>query len=182
MDGGRRALTLDMRPEFSRPVVLAELPPRGLELEFVPTESERGALAERLDILSVDRLRARVFVSGERDSELFAVRGEVEAEIVQHCVVTLEPVPSALAFSFERQLTITTPEESELAIVDALAADEPDHVPDGIADVGEIVTEELILALPLYPRAAEAETPLSVSAGGDANPFGVLANLLGRTS
>lgn len=173
---------MDVRPEFSRPIDLAQLPYRGLELVLEPDERERRLLAERMDVIAVERLKARVAVTGERDSDLYDARGEVVAEIVQHCVVTLEPVPASLAFSFTRQLTTAAPETASEWVIDATSEDEPDHVPDGIADLGEIVTEELILALPPYPRAAEASGPVSASAGTEAKPFDVLANLVRRTS
>lgn len=173
---------MDVRPELSRKVILSELPPRGLELQLVPTERERALLAERLDILSLDRLEATLRISGERDSELFLVQGEVEATLVQHCVVTMEPVTTPIAFSFSRQLTTREPEGGQSTVIDPEAEDEPDYVADGIADVGEILTEELILALPPYPRTTEAAVPLAVSTGRDDHPFKVLGSLLGRTS
>lgn len=49
-------------PEFTRPVVLEEIGPEGLHLEIEANPEECNRLTERLDLLALDRLAARLHV------------------------------------------------------------------------------------------------------------------------
>jgi len=115
----------------------------------------------------------------------------VHAEVVQSCVVTLEPVPATVEDRFVRTYT-SSPVDAELeTVVDLDSDDPPDPILGGIVDVGEAIAEALGLALDPYPRAPGAE--LVLSAGEDEpnitktaenageSPFKVLKGLLKKT-
>ncbi|HET6224263.1 MAG TPA: DUF177 domain-containing protein, partial [Dongiaceae bacterium] len=67
--------------------------------EIAANAAECAALAERFGLLSLDRLTASLGLVRRR-SGLIEVHGRFEADLVQACVVTLEPVPAQLAAAF----------------------------------------------------------------------------------
>ena len=162
------------RSEFSRIVPLAQLGTEPFRQEIAATEAEREALARRFGLLALDRLAAEVeLLRQARDTIL--LRAAFEAGFVQECVVTLEPVESAMAANFalrygpsdaEPQDGMEDEEAFELLVADFI-------------DVGEAVAQEFSLALPLFPRSPGAvleteETP------ADAGPFAALSRLADR--
>ncbi len=60
--GGCRMMSMSSRhaPEFSRPIELARLARRRRSIEIAAEPAERAALAERFDLLALDRLEAEV--------------------------------------------------------------------------------------------------------------------------
>ena len=67
------------------------------------TAAERAALAKALDILSCDELVARYEIAPLGGGR-FLLRGDIEADVTQACVVTLDPVPAHLADRFAVEL------------------------------------------------------------------------------
>lgn len=140
-------------PEFSRPLALGRVGPEGRTEMLEATEAERAALARRFGILGIERLQARLRLIPEPDG---AVRAEarLEATVTQECVVTLDPVPQEIAEAFAFRLLPAGREP----------ADGPDDLDEiesenDVADLGEVVAEQLALALDPYPRAPGAELP-----------------------
>jgi hypothetical protein len=96
-------------------------------------------------------------------------------------VVTLEPMttelrePVDLAFVPPRADQRTDDAEEEL---DPGAADEPEPLVDGVADLAVVATEFLLLAIDPYPRKPDAvfEPPKAEEDPG-AHPFAALAAL-----
>ena len=114
--------------------------------------------------------RARAGAQGETGGGV-SVRGRLSAEVVQDCVVTLEPVTQAV--EEEVALRILGPEEEPSDDPDA-----PDEIPaegDSV-DVGEAIAEQLSLALDPYPRAPGAALP-GGEEGLEATPTGPFAGL-----
>ena len=69
------------------------------------------------------------------------------------------------------------PVEEEV-VIDPEADDPPEPLGDGLVDVGEIVTQQLALALDPYPRAPGSELPAEAAPATPAeSPFRALAAL-----
>src|SRR5262249_22851349 len=85
--------------EFSRLIAADQIGPQETEREIVANAAERARLVERFGLLALDRLSAPLSLKRGRGG-LIQVRGRFEAEVVQACVVTLEPVRSRLCESF----------------------------------------------------------------------------------
>ena len=159
-----------MTPEFSRHLPLARLPDDGREERLKANPAECAALARRFGIPAVNRLEAVVRLQPETGGGV-SVRGRLSAEVVQECVVTLEPVTQTV--EEEVVLRILGPEEEP--------SDDPE-APDEIAaegdsvDLGEAIAEQLSLALDPYPRAPGAALP-GEEEGGEAAPTGPFAAL-----
>jgi uncharacterized metal-binding protein YceD (DUF177 family) len=101
--------------------------------------------------------------------------GQLSAEVVQSCIVTLEPVAQRVEEAVDLRFL---PEGSEPGD----DPEEPDEIPmqGGALDLGEALAEQLALALDSYPRAEGAELPPEAGEDADRNPFAALAALRPR--
>jgi uncharacterized metal-binding protein YceD (DUF177 family) len=98
------------------------------------------------------------------------VEGTLRAEVIQACVVTLDPVPARIEDSFVRTYTSKPSSVAEAeAVVDLDQEEPPEPIMGGAVDIGEAVAETLGLALDPYPRAPGAElSPIIGDAAGSA--------------
>jgi uncharacterized metal-binding protein YceD (DUF177 family) len=146
--------------EFSRLFKLRHLPAsggHGFTIEATPGECR--AVARRLELVALKALRFEGRIDkGPRDGVLI-VRGTIEADATQRCVVTLEPVPVNVEVPVERYF-ITDGEEAEAEVIVSPDDEEPEPLTGELLDLGEIAVEELSLALDPYPHAADAPTVL----------------------
>ncbi len=162
-----------MPPELSRPLILGHVPPAGRELEIVASPAEAVALAGRFGIEAVRKLKARLRLRPEPEGPVM-VTGEIRATVVQLCVVSQEPVvehvvaPVSLRLLPAGQGATDTPEDDVDEIETA-----------GQVDLGELVAEEVALALDPYPRHPDASLPPEAS-DPEENPFAALSALKGR--
>ncbi len=143
---------------FSYLVKVGHISANPVDVHLEADARELKALAETWNVLSVEALRADLQISRwKRDG--VRVKGRVKANIVQECVVTLEPVPSAIDETFEQ---IFVPENSKLArrpandagemVLDPDGPDLPESFVGDTIDAGEVVTEFAALAIDPYPR------------------------------
>jgi uncharacterized metal-binding protein YceD (DUF177 family) len=100
-----------------------------------------------------------------------------EADFVQACTVTLEPVPGGIS---DRFALVYGPISEHCHDIER-GVDEPAFEPleGDTIDIGEAVAQELSLSLPLCPRhpGSVIEVELSERLSG---PFASLAGLLGQ--
>ena len=179
------------RNEFSRRLVIEPWPGDGMTVDVSADAAERRALAERFDLLEVHALRGHGRL--ERRGAELVLRGWLEADVVQECVVSLEPVPARLRQPVERRYRLGRVSEAERARFEphgtvVLDDDEAEIEPviGREVDLGEAFAEELGLALEPYPRAA-GPSPLDagnlgphVSVGSEdrpSKPFAALRQL-----
>ena len=158
--------------EFSRQVLLARLGSEPFHQHIAASEVERDALARRFDLVSLDRLDAEVELVREPAGTIL-LSATFEAAFAQACIVTFDPVPGQIGECF--QLRYGPPEAED----EARAGDDgPTFEPlesDSI-DIGEAVAQEFSLALPPFPRAADAVIEVGVPTEDEANsPFAALA-------
>jgi uncharacterized metal-binding protein YceD (DUF177 family) len=162
-------------PEFSRPVRLDEIPARGLEIEIEAGPAERVALARRFGLQAIDRLAARVRLERVPGGRLVRLAADLEAEVIQTCVVTLDPVPSRVAAPFEVLYDPAAAPQPREVVVEGSETDIEPLEGDAI-DVGEAVAEELALSLDPYPRAPGVAVEGGETPGEGAHrPFEILA-------
>jgi uncharacterized metal-binding protein YceD (DUF177 family) len=119
------------------------------------------------------------------------LRGWLEADVVQTCVISLEPAPARIRQRVERRYRALAGSDARRNHLQPHGMDEPadeeevEPVIAGAIDVGEAFAEELGLALDPYPRVADAALDADalaphVSVGsehGARTPFAALRQL-----
>lgn len=177
-DGGEK-------PAFSYPVKVGNISANAVTVKLEADARELAALAEVWQVEAVKSLKAELQIARWKKDGV-RVKGEVEAEIVQSCVVTLEPVESTIKEHLEQ---IFVPEGSKLARIVTNEASEMVLDPDGpdlpeaftgdTIDAGAVVAEFAALAIDPYPRKPGIEFKDHIEGdpdekAGRPNPFAVL--------
>lgn len=173
-------------PEFSRLVKVEEIAAAPLERRYTATAQECRNLAKRFNIQDVNQLSVIAFLSLRGD--VVVLDGRLEADVVQACVVTLQPLPSHVVSEFSvRYLPAEMMAEADDEDADGITLyagdDDIESLPADAIDVGEVAAQYLSLGLDPYPRAPEAPPPSAPppeAPAGRANPFAVLKNLKER--
>ena len=168
------------RVSYSVPVEVHALPPKGRVLRIVADDADRATLASELGLHGIDTLTAELTLA-PHGGDGVRVDGHIAADVLQACVVTLEPVPARVETAVE---TLFAPPGSallggELPVeieVEMDSADPAEPFDGRTIDVGAVIAEFLGLALDPYPRLADAELPAEARDGG-ASPFAALAAL-----
>ena len=149
-----------MTPEFSRLIPVDRVPEAGLEERIEADDKERAALARRFDLPEIRKFAGDFHIRPLQRGRI-QVEGTVTADVVQRCVITLDPFPVELVFPLARFFIA---EGARHDHVEELEGDEPDIVNGGAIDLGELAAEELALNLDPYPRKPGAE--LAAELGG----------------
>lgn len=156
----------------------------GERLHLGADEAERGAIAERLALKSLDRLEAHVTLS--RTGALIRADGRIVATLEQSCVVTADPVaahvdePFSLIFMPEPEAA-KPDEEIELGEEDCDVV----FYEGAVIDLGSAIADTLALSIDPYPRSAGADAALKeagVLTEEQASPFAALARLKGSSA
>lgn len=170
--------------EFSCPFTIADLGEgeARLAIEAGPRECER--LARRFELVSIGSLAARLDLSLNPAGEI-DVSGQLAAEVIQTCVVSLEPAPARLAEDFSLRYAPGAREPIEDLSFGPGDEEPPEPLCGHTIDLGELVAQQLALALNPFPRApgvrSRAAAAGSPEAGVDAaGPFAGLSALKRR--
>ncbi len=142
--------------EFSRIIDIESTPKDGAHFDITADGNERKALARRLGIIAVERLEAALDLCPLGAGATVAVTGRFAADIVQACVVSLEPVRSHVAAPIALRFAPPAGPTREV-VVEPEGEDPPDPLIDGAIDLGEAVAEQLAMAIDPYPRLEKAE-------------------------
>lgn len=168
-----------LAPPLQHMIDLGDLSHAGSEITVKAKGDELALLAKWAGVDAVRSFQA--IVSLRRISQTqFGLEADLEADVVQSCVVTLEPVESHLTRHISRELHLASRwpvEEGELTLP---AGD--DDVPETIAspdyDVAGPLLEEFVLAIDAYPRKeGVAFTPPPDPSEAQESPFAVLKAL-----
>jgi uncharacterized metal-binding protein YceD (DUF177 family) len=163
--------------EFSRFIEADSVGAKPLERQISANAEERAALARRFGLQAIDRLDAD-FTLRRAGNGVIHVKGTVRGQVVQSCVVTLEPVPAGIEEDFAADFVAEAAQPVEDEEIDFTAADPPEPVRNGHIDLGELAAEHLSLALDPYPRAPGAQLQQVSEAPEQGeqpiNPFSIL--------
>lgn len=163
---------------------LADLSEAGDEIAVVAKPADLPLLAEWADVASVASFRGIVTLNRLSPSR-FLYRAVLEADVVQHCVVSLEPVRSHLERKFSRILQVVPrghrqEEDDERGRILPPAAGD-DEVPEEIEsyryDLAGPLLEEFSLGIDPYPRFPGVEFSAPPDSGSETSPFAVLGRL-----
>jgi len=160
---------------------LSDVPDAGYELDIHPGVDELRALAKWAGVDEVSNFRARVLVRGQSKTR-FLEEAELEADIVQGCVVTLEPVRTHIARKFTRTLHLVRGvqgfgDKGGPVAASGGAEDSPDEIDSPVYDLGIPLREELVLAIDPYPRAPGVAFEPPPDVDHTESPFAVLEKL-----
>lgn len=165
-------------------VFVARLPQKGMPVTIDANERQREALAAEHDLLSVEKFRAELMVTPWKRHGV-KVSGRVEADIVQQCVVTLEPLKATIAEAVDG---LFLPADSKLGRlgfegggeihIDAEGPDSPETFTGDTIDVGALAEEFFGLGIDPYPRKAEATLASAPEEEASPQPEGPLQEKL----
>jgi hypothetical protein len=160
------------------------LPKKGMPVSIEAEADQLAALAREHRLLAVKKFRADLVVSPwKRDGVL--VSGRVEGDIVQECVVTLEPIDAHVE---EEVSAVFLPDDSKLGRLAEPAGGEMFLDPDGpdapecfsgtSIDVGALAEQFFALGIDPYPRKEGIEPFMAADVEEGDQPSGTLAEKL----
>ncbi|MBP1843552.1 uncharacterized metal-binding protein YceD (DUF177 family) [Rhizobium petrolearium] len=173
------------KPPFSYPVKVGHISANPVTVHLEANARELEELASLWQVLAVNSLKADLQVARWKKDGV-RLKGRVTADIVQACVVTLEPVSSKIDEDLEQ---IFVPEGSKLArivtndaaemVLDPEGPDIPETFSGDTIDAGAVVAEFAALAIDPYPRKPGIEFADHLEDDADEtparpNPFAVL--------
>ena len=163
---------------WSVPVILDQIPETGLHRDIEAPETAREAIAALSDLRGVPALSASFDV--EKRGARVHVTGRLRARVGQTCVVSLEPMETAIDEPID--LTFALPEagsveEGEQDQRQKPEGDGPEPLLGNAIDLGAIASEFLVLAIDPYPRKEGAEFAAPAAEETGNKPFAALAAL-----
>ncbi|MGH1403328.1 MAG: YceD family protein [Alphaproteobacteria bacterium] len=126
-------------------------------------------LCKRLKVHSIDSLKACVYLQRNAVNRYVHVKGDIKAELKQCCVITTDPVSEivhdafstwyvepnkAVSFTKAKRDRLSPKEKDELPMLEE--EEDPEMIVDGKIDLGELIVQNLSLALNPYPRVEGA--------------------------
>lgn len=141
--------------EFSRPIPVEQIGVQETVRQVVANASERARLAERFGLIALDRLQATMQLQ-RIPGGLIRLRGHLEADVMQSCVVTLEPVPAQLSENFTLNFVPGRADRGGEIVISVDEEDPPEPIAEGHIDLGETVAQQLAVSLDPYPRSRQA--------------------------
>ncbi|MEM6913135.1 MAG: DUF177 domain-containing protein [Pseudomonadota bacterium] len=160
---------------LNRTIEIAQLSEEPIEQAIDVSPNDLQTVARRLDVPAVLSLAGTL--QAVRHGSLVRLEGKIDATLERMCVVSLEPMTETISETFSVDYT-TDPTEAE--------GDEPDvdlDAPEPLAaetlDLGDVLLEQLVLAMAPHPRREDAKAPNDPGAGKESSPFDVLKALKG---
>lgn len=152
-------------------VNVAVLPARGMRVVLEADAAEKLIIAREADAVSVDRFSCELlFKRWHRNG--VSVTGEVFADIIQQCVITLEPVRSEVREPVDRTFI---PDGSKLTrphlnrdgemVLDYEGRDEPEAYSGDTLNAWKIALEHFLLGVEPFPRKDGAALPEGENTG-----------------
>lgn len=172
-------------PLHNSSIRLDKLPATGRHIVLTAGADECAAIAERLQIDSVQSFGAKVHATRMKGGIL--IKGALKSELSQLCVVTFVPVAEKVSEEFTRIFLSGPDAKTEVnagaeVFVDLEGEDLPDYFEGPDVDITDLLMEVLALSLSSYPRAPDAKLPENAQAGdaGELSPFAALEQLKHR--
>ena len=164
-------------PAWSVPLKVDSIPDTGLNRVVEASADICAAVAALAEVRAVSGLKATFDLT--RDGDVVHVTGRVTANVGQNCVVTLEPLETAIDEPIEVLFAPVPDEGTDAHEERRRKTDEelPEPLIEGTIDLGAIACEFLILGIEPYPRKPGVEfTPPEPEPDGP-HPFAALAAL-----
>ena len=157
---------------WSVPVAVEDVPDTGLHVDIEAPTAARDGVVQLASIRALPRLTATFDLT--RRGAGVQVSGQVNAVVGQTCVVSLEPMETAL----DEPIDVTFSPSVEAVSTDV--DEPPEPLVDGVVDLGAIATEFLLLAIDPYPRKEGVKFAAPQTEDGGPHPFDALETLKKR--
>lgn len=153
----------DTGGDVARLINVERLGREPLKFDIQATTEECEALAKSLDILGLSDVTARGSLVRQGANGQVLLTGRLQAEAVQACVVSLDPVAQAIDEEFTVLYTFD-PEDLVVEDLDKVVGleepDPPELIVNNRIDLLTMVMEQIALALEPYPRRADLPEPV----------------------
>lgn len=170
------------RAIFDAVVRIDRLPAGGRTVDVEASETERVAIAQAMNILSVERFVAHLTVAPLRGG--LRAQGTLEAQVTQASTVSFEPVSETVDETIDRVFLPASrdaqpPAPGSEVFIDLEDDDFPDHIDGPEVDLSALLLETLALGLDPYPRlpGETLETLDLPKPDKEESPFAKLARL-----
>jgi len=147
------AKTPDVARRFNIVVDPETVTPDGRQERLEADEATRVLIARRLGVPAVHRLNGDFVV--RRTAPGIDLEGALEAALTRECVVSLEPLDEVIAENFAISFSAIDAAAVGGAELD-LEPDALEPLPEGGIDLGEVLVQQLALAMEPYPRKDDA--------------------------
>lgn len=186
------AMSVENKPgkvEMSRLVTISNLDRRGKSMEATADNAEMAALGRRFELVAVKSLAAEITIKRGAADHTVHLSGNLVADVIQSCVVTLEPVDKHVEGVIDViYSTDAAASWSECDMApDRDVAPGEDDLPELLLgdeiDIGEVIAEHLGLHLDPYPRSPDAvfpspaDEPVIPDDTSRVSPFAILRDL-----
>ena len=166
-------------PILHRVFRVDNLDDNGLEFAFDLDVEERQNLCRYLDLQAIENWEAKAWLLPTVDLEGVVLKVTFAANVIQSCVVTLEPVHNRVQHSFTNRYLPNNKfeaiDEEEVAefVIDVDGEDFPEVMQEDGVDVGEAIAEQFALALDPYPKSPGVCFGVGVDKGRGAEEYGI---------
>ena len=164
-------------PPFSRIIKISELNlKKNNKYKVNLSKKEVISLEKFLDVKSIDSFNSVINFIPLRDN--WEINGKVSITCILQCVISLEDLKYKLLIPIKRYLSSNLNLQSyEIINYENINCD-IDPLTENI-DLGDIVSEEIYLALPKYPKKSgvKLKNILITEETSELNPFKILENL-----
>lgn len=162
---------------------VVEIPIHGLSQERSANETERRAIADALGLISLDALTTEYRVTALAGGG-YRLAGAIAANVVQSCIVSLEPVTQSFKDTFDVEFWPEVLARNSDEDVSVLGGHDVEPLNHGLIEAGRIVFETLSGAIDPYPRkegaafAWQDDPPAGATGKG---PFDILSRLKNKS-
>jgi uncharacterized metal-binding protein YceD (DUF177 family) len=150
-----------MEPQFlSQAYRTYDIPPKGVEDRIVASAEQRAAIADALDLASLEALTFEYSLR-RSGKDRFKLDGQLEASLVQTCVITLESLEATVSeqvhiefWPLEDIEKLEAPDHGGEFEIDF---EGPEPIEGDVIDIGQLAYETLASAIDPYPRKPGVE-------------------------
>lgn len=157
--------------EFSFVIDLDALPRGGKHFKLAANADERARIAKRLGVPAVEKLEGDVRLSA--NARTIEAEGEIRAALTRVCVSSLEEMPETVEEAFEARFV--RDEAASIKEPDDETWETPEYHEGRDFDVGDLLTQQLALAMAPFPRKeGAASLAEQYGAAQHDSPFAIL--------
>lgn len=154
---------------------------RATAIDLVPDAAARARIAAALDLSALPAARLNGSLA-PAPADAWAFEGRLQAEVVQPCGVTLEPVVTCIDEALRRVWSPHAAAGPAGGGAETEMGDDEVEPLGAEIDLGAVMVEALALAVPAFPRAPGATLEDAEADEGDVRrPFAGLGALLKRS-